>query len=103
MRLWDLDLHGNPVGGPFGKEEGARALAFTPDGNRIVSYSENGNLSLWSLAGQRLWNSGITEEPQRWVADSVNGKLAVVRRTAETRHVSFRQEYVKCSESGFTF
>ncbi|MEO0395383.1 MAG: TIR domain-containing protein [Cyanobacteria bacterium P01_A01_bin.137] len=50
IRLWDLQ--GNPVGQPIeGHEETINTVAFTPDGQRLVSGSDDRTLRIWDLQG----------------------------------------------------
>ncbi|MEM6599732.1 MAG: hypothetical protein AAF635_16475, partial [Cyanobacteria bacterium P01_C01_bin.69] len=53
LRLWDLQ--GNPIGPPFrGHDRQVWSIAFSPDGDRIVSSSFDGTLRLW-WATWRAW------------------------------------------------
>ena len=48
MRVWDADT-GQPVGQPFtGHTNYVNDVAFSPEGKRIVSGSEDGTLRLWN-------------------------------------------------------
>ncbi len=53
LRLWDLA--GNAIGSPFEGHSGSvRSVAFSPDGDRIVSGSDDETLRLWDLAGNAI-------------------------------------------------
>ena len=50
IRLWDLQ--GNPVGLPIeGHEETINTVAFTPDGQRLISGSDDRTIRIWDLQG----------------------------------------------------
>ena len=54
LRLWDLE--GNQIGNPFlDHEDSVRSVAFSPDGESIVSSSSK-TLRLWDLEGNQIGN-----------------------------------------------
>ncbi|WP_026099310.1 WD40 repeat domain-containing protein [Prochlorothrix hollandica] len=53
IRLWDLQ--GNPIGEPFrGHSAYVWSVAFSPDGQTIVSGSEDQTIRLWDLQGNPI-------------------------------------------------
>ncbi|MEM7062680.1 MAG: TIR domain-containing protein [Cyanobacteria bacterium P01_B01_bin.77] len=53
IRLWDLQ--GNPLGQPItGHTDAINALAFSPDGQRLVSGSDDRTMRLWDLQGNPI-------------------------------------------------
>ncbi|WP_224312118.1 WD40 repeat domain-containing protein, partial [Trichormus variabilis] len=49
LRLWDVN--GQPIGQPFrGHEDLVRSVAFSPDGERIVSGSYDETIRIWDAA-----------------------------------------------------
>ncbi|WP_327078348.1 WD40 repeat domain-containing protein, partial [Prochlorothrix hollandica] len=53
IRLWDLQ--GNPIGEPFrGHSDYVGSVAFSPDGQTIVSGSDDQTIRLWDLQGNPI-------------------------------------------------
>jgi tetratricopeptide (TPR) repeat protein len=53
VRVWDL--RGNPVGEPLQETDDARSVAFSPNGQYIISCSEYRGISLWKFENWRSW------------------------------------------------
>jgi WD40 repeat protein len=61
-----------------GHEQLVHSVAFSPDGKRAVSTSEDGTLGVWNLeTGKRLQTLAIPDGPAESVAVSPNGRYAL--------------------------
>ncbi|MEL6231133.1 MAG: hypothetical protein AAFR24_14575 [Cyanobacteria bacterium J06627_3] len=84
-RLWDLE--GNPIGSPFeGHEDTVYDIAFSPDGQYIVSGGSDRTIRLWDLQGSQIRPAfqrhgdeviGVAFSPdgQRIVSGSLDGTV----------------------------
>ncbi|MEM7066762.1 MAG: hypothetical protein AAF572_26800, partial [Cyanobacteria bacterium P01_B01_bin.77] len=77
LRLWDRE--GNPIGEPFqGHSRSVNAVAFSPDGEHIVSGSNDNTLRLWDREGNPIGEpfQGHSR-PVRTVAFYIDGEHIV--------------------------
>ena len=74
LRLWDLQ--GNLVR-DFEVDRASKSIAFSPDGQMILSGDEEGTLSLWSLSGQKIREFKGHEDAVRAVSFSPDGQSII--------------------------
>ena len=77
IRLWDKQ--GNPIGQPFkGHEKAISSVAFGPDGNYIISGSDDKTIRLWDKQGNLIGQPFKGhEDAVQSVAFSPDGKYIV--------------------------
>jgi WD40 repeat protein len=65
-------------GNVFDAESSSVAIAFSPDGQKIISGSEDGTLRLWDLQGNQIGETFPSHQEQIWaVAFSPDGEMVV--------------------------
>ena len=53
MRLWDVST-GNLIASLEDEQLGIQAIAFSPDGKKMVGSSQGGSLAVWNLRSRKL-------------------------------------------------
>jgi len=90
LKMWDLST-GNELVGLFNKQKGlVSAATFSPDGKRIVSAGEDGNIKIWT-ADEKLDKALLQGEMSDIVGmDIKNNEIIARNREGTIKHWDFK-------------
>ena len=86
MRLWDPDT-GQPIGDPLTGHTGAvLGVAFSPDGHRLATASDDGTVRLWDPDTGQPIGDPLTGHTGAVIGGGVQPRRAPARHRQRRRH-----------------